>query len=517
MPFKTECGHCNRTFKLKDELLGKKFKCSECGSIVVAEAILPALPVEPPPIPEERSASRRPSSASAARRSSRGRQSEASETERPSRRSSKPKSRPTPKPPQKRRRQKPQEDDLFEDDLLGGGGAYDDYDDYSNDFGDFDDQNPYSASAGSSSSSRRASGGRGKSKSKSRKKSQSGSRIGFNVNRLNLVMAVIAVAIGIFAIRESGLAAKAESEPTKISMSELTANGQPDNIYVTVTDVSAGVQEYVYEHRGRDESKYTKVFIPCRARSQDNRRVGMVLLSTSLNSDSEVNPLGRQTEFTGMIVNDIRTIAGEEKVLLNSIPGVNASNVLIFELNRKPFSAGGLVAMYGASGIMLLGSLAWMFLTGTPNAAPVRSSFSGSGSKGKRGSRSKRGALTSQRSQGRTAAPLTLSEKLFSFEGRVNRSQYFLTNVATSITLFIISFVAALVLPEKVFLVLYLILLLPVIYATAAMAAKRAHDLGYSGWINLLVLVPLVNGIWGILLLLSAGNDGSNQYGHPPS
>ncbi|MEP3481724.1 MAG: DUF805 domain-containing protein [Fuerstiella sp.] len=505
MPFETECGHCNRTFKLKDELLGKKFKCSECGSVVIAEAILPALPVEPPPIPEERPASRRSSSASAARRSSRGRRSEASETRRPARRSSQPKAQPAPKPSQKRRRQKPQEDDLF-----GGGGAYDDYDDYSNDFGDVDDQNPYSASAGSSSSSRRASGGRGKSKSKSRKKSQSGSSIGFNVNRLNLAMAGIAVAIGFLAIRESGLAAKAGSEPTRISMSELIADGQPDNIYVTVSDVSAEVEEYVYEYRGQDETRYTKVFIPCRARSQNNRQVGMVLLSTSLNSDSEVNPLGRQTEFTGMIVNDIRTIAGEEKVLLNSIPGVNAGNVLIFELNRKPFSSGGLVAMYGASGIMLFGSLAWMFLTGTPDAAPVRSRSSSSGSK------RKSGAFQGAPSRYRTAESLTLSDMLFRFDGRMNRSQFLVGNMSFGVAWAILQLICVFALPENVAIVGFCISILVGLFISFALSAKRAHDMGHPATINILLIVPFVNVIWGFMLLLSAGYPGDNQYGDPP-
>ena len=89
--------------------------------------------------------------------------------------------------------------------------------------------------------------------------------------------------------------------------------------------------------------------------------------------------------------------------------------------------------------------------------------------------------------------------------------------VAFNIAYYIILIVIALTLPEKAVFVLNLILLLPAIYVASAMGAKRAHDLGYSGWINLLLLVPLVNGIWALLLLLSAGNDGSNQYGHPPS
>lgn len=510
MPFETECDHCNRSYKLKDELLGKKFKCSDCGSVIVAEAILPAISVEPEPQPEpevEKPQPSRPRRSSAlgerqaARKPASRRSSSASSSERPARRSAKPAAT------KKRRKPKSQDDDLFG----GGGGAYDQYDDYTNDFGDIDEANPYADSYGSNSAPRRSSKKNGRGKSGSKRKQQGGFNVGFNVNRMNLAMAGIALAIGFYAISESRLAAKSEAEPSKISMSELIANGQPDNIYVTVTGVSADVGEYVYEYRGKDESKYTKVYIPCRARGEGNRKVGMVLLSTSLNSDMEVSPLGFKQEFTGMIVNDIRSLQTSEKGYLDSIPGVNSGSVLIFELDRKPSSAAGLFAMFGASGAMLLGAFGWMFLTGSPEAVAVPSRSSGSAG------RSKKGSLTSQRSRGRTAAPLTLSEKLFSFEGRANRGQYFMTNLITGVVVFIVLIVALSILPEKAFFAVYLFALLPVTYSSLAMSAKRAHDLGHSGWMNVLLVIPLANLIWGILLTFSAGNDGSNEYGHPPA
>lgn len=508
MPFETECHHCNRSFKLKDELLGKKFKCSDCGAVVVAEAILPAVPVEPPPVPQRPVAKRRGSSASAPRKATRQRSTELGPSEKSARRSSK---APAPK---KRRRSRSQEDDLFSGDG-GGGGAYDAYDDYSNDFGDVEDQNPYSESYGSSSAPQRSSKNGGRAKSSSRRKQQSGSGVGFNVNRLNLAMAGIALAIGFYALRESRLAAKAGAEPTTISMSDLIANGQPDNIYVTVTDVSAEVEEYVYEFRGTDESRYTKVFIPCRARSQNDQNVGMVLFSSSLHSDSEVSPLGRRRELTGMIVNDIRSFDSEEKGLLSSIPGVRVGSALIFELDRKPTSAGVLFAMFGLSGAMLLGSLGWMFLTGSPDAAPVRSNPSRSSSASKRAVKSR--SVKPARLQGRSQGPLSATDLLFSFEGRVNRGQFILTNVLASFAFLIGTVATGAILPEKAFIIVYVLALMPATFSSFAMAAKRAHDFGHSGWINLLLFIPLANLIWGVLLLFSAGNEGSNDYGYPPA
>ncbi len=44
------------------------------------------------------------------------------------------------------------------------------------------------------------------------------------------------------------------------------------------------------------------------------------------------------------------------------------------------------------------------------------------------------------------------------------------------------------------------------------MAIRRVHDMGYSGWLSLLILVPLVN-LW---FLFAPGTQGPNEYGPPP-
>lgn len=359
MPFETECDQCQRSYKLKDELLGKKFKCRDCGAVVVAEAILPAISVKPKPVEEKRPVKRQ-------RRSTTGSSTTpdrkpASEQTRRSASAKRSTTRSAKSAPPKRRR--PQRSQK-----AGQYGSNDDqFDGYAEDYEEFEEANPFVESYGTSSAPKRSSKKKGKRQPASRRKKQGGINFGFNVNRLNLALAGIALALGLYAVSESRLAAKANSEPTTISMTELITNGQPDNIYVTVTGVAAAVDEYVYEYRGKNEDRYTKVYIPCRASGEGNRRVGMVLLSSAYHSDSEVVPLGIQRQFTGMIVNDIRSLQQTEKSLLNSIPGVNAGSVLIFELDRKPSSTAGLIAMFGVSAAMLLAALAWMFLTGQPD------------------------------------------------------------------------------------------------------------------------------------------------------
>ncbi|WP_166365945.1 DUF805 domain-containing protein [Pseudomonas akapageensis] len=47
-------------------------------------------------------------------------------------------------------------------------------------------------------------------------------------------------------------------------------------------------------------------------------------------------------------------------------------------------------------------------------------------------------------------------------------------------------------------------------------SVQRLHDLGWSGWLWLLNLVPLVSAVFTLMLLVLPGNPGPNQYGPPP-
>ncbi len=45
---------------------------------------------------------------------------------------------------------------------------------------------------------------------------------------------------------------------------------------------------------------------------------------------------------------------------------------------------------------------------------------------------------------------------------------------------------------------------------------QRCHDFNATGWLSLLTLVPLINWLFGLLLLFMPGTDGPNRYGPPP-
>lgn len=61
-----------------------------------------------------------------------------------------------------------------------------------------------------------------------------------------------------------------------------------------------------------------------------------------------------------------------------------------------------------------------------------------------------------------------------------------------------------------------LLVFLPIMWILCANIAKRCHDLGKSGFFGLLLLIPLVNFIFGIYLAFFKGDENDNEYGVSP-
>ena len=49
-----------------------------------------------------------------------------------------------------------------------------------------------------------------------------------------------------------------------------------------------------------------------------------------------------------------------------------------------------------------------------------------------------------------------------------------------------------------------------------AVSVRRLHDIGKSGWMLLIALIPLIGTIWLIILLATDSTPGNNQYGNNP-
>ncbi|MGY6648979.1 DUF805 domain-containing protein [Wenyingzhuangia sp. IMCC45574] len=49
-----------------------------------------------------------------------------------------------------------------------------------------------------------------------------------------------------------------------------------------------------------------------------------------------------------------------------------------------------------------------------------------------------------------------------------------------------------------------------------AVLVRRLHDIGKSGWMFFIILIPAVGIIWLLVLLCTNGEEGSNDYGQDP-
>jgi uncharacterized membrane protein YhaH (DUF805 family) len=57
---------------------------------------------------------------------------------------------------------------------------------------------------------------------------------------------------------------------------------------------------------------------------------------------------------------------------------------------------------------------------------------------------------------------------------------------------------------------------LAVLIPSLAVAVRRLHDTGKSGWFLLLALIPCVGGIILLIFMAQEGESGGNQYGSDP-
>lgn len=49
-----------------------------------------------------------------------------------------------------------------------------------------------------------------------------------------------------------------------------------------------------------------------------------------------------------------------------------------------------------------------------------------------------------------------------------------------------------------------------------SVSVRRLHDVGKSGWMFLIVLIPIIGAIWLLVLFCTDGESGGNKYGDNP-
>lgn len=109
------------------------------------------------------------------------------------------------------------------------------------------------------------------------------------------------------------------------------------------------------------------------------------------------------------------------------------------------------------------------------------------------------------------------------FSGRAGRVAYLFGLVAPTAAFFAITWAFGLLQVSfgdlRINLLFYILTLVSLALMTLAWfsaVVKRLHDLGQTGWLSLLGLIPVVNLAGGALLLFLPGQPQINRYGPPP-
>lgn len=117
---------------------------------------------------------------------------------------------------------------------------------------------------------------------------------------------------------------------------------------------------------------------------------------------------------------------------------------------------------------------------------------------------------------------MTFSQKLFSFEGRLRRRDYWLTSLLLFAIIIVIYIVAAVMGVDVTKdsgdgLVLQAVSTLLVLWPSLAIGVKRCHDRNQSGWWLLIGFIPIVGGFWTLINLgILDGTQGPNRFGKSP-
>jgi uncharacterized membrane protein YhaH (DUF805 family) len=100
------------------------------------------------------------------------------------------------------------------------------------------------------------------------------------------------------------------------------------------------------------------------------------------------------------------------------------------------------------------------------------------------------------------------------FSGRTARKGYWMFILVNFVVSLIISFVAPLLGDKSG--IIGIIYMLAVLIPTWAVGARRLHDINKSGWWQLIALIPIIGGIWLIVLFATDSNLGDNRFGANP-
>lgn len=108
------------------------------------------------------------------------------------------------------------------------------------------------------------------------------------------------------------------------------------------------------------------------------------------------------------------------------------------------------------------------------------------------------------------------------FEGRARRKEYWmfvLFNAMITIILYAPMLIGLVTESQAIMSIgvgLVALYSLAVLIPSIAVVVRRLHDQNKSGWYYFIAFIPFIGGIWLLILLVTEGTPGPNQYGEDP-
>lgn len=107
---------------------------------------------------------------------------------------------------------------------------------------------------------------------------------------------------------------------------------------------------------------------------------------------------------------------------------------------------------------------------------------------------------------------------IWGVNGRIGRMRYVAWTMVFSLALLPVMLICALAFKISTALggLLGVVALIGAMVVGIQISVKRLHDIGWSGWLLLIALVPIAGSIFQIITFVMPGTKGSNLYGPPP-
>ena len=105
------------------------------------------------------------------------------------------------------------------------------------------------------------------------------------------------------------------------------------------------------------------------------------------------------------------------------------------------------------------------------------------------------------------------------FSGRARRKEYWmftLFNIIFLIVAMILDNVLGTAIEGVGYGLFYILYALAVLIPGLAVSFRRLHDVGKSGWMVLIALIPIIGAIWLLVLMVIDSKPGENEYGPNP-